>query len=348
MDSLVLVTGATGYVAGHCVAELLDHGYSVRATVRDPAARDRYAHLTRLDGADRLEVVAADLTSDAGWADAVAGCTAVLHVASPFPARPASDDELITPAVQGTLRILRAAAAEPSVRRVVMTSSVAAITNGHAGTEPVVYTERDWSVVENSAAYAKSKTLAERAAWDFIAHQPPERRLELVALNPGAVLGPLQQPVVGTSLALVHRLLTHAAPGSPRIGFALVDVRDLATAHRLALEVPDAAGQRYVLAGEHVWMREIAAVLDEHFGRQGYRIPTRQLPDWVVRLVGRFDPSVRAVLPVLGREERVSASKAERELGWSMRSTEQTILDTADSLIDHGLATPGRAAKNAA
>jgi nucleoside-diphosphate-sugar epimerase len=320
MAERVLVTGASGFIAGHVVAELRSHGYLVRGTARRP-----------VDGLD--DVVHADLTSDDGWAAAVEGCDHVVHVASPFPgAKPKSDDELVRPAVDGTVRVLRAAA-DAGVKRVVLTSSIAAVSSGHPD-DGVVRTEADWSVVDRGPAYQKSKTLAERAAWDFAR----ENGLELVAVNPGMVLGPPLSPVTGTSVQVVHQLLTHKMPGSPRMGFAVVDVRDVAIAHRLALETPAAAGNRYIVAGDHVWMREIAAVLAEEFNPLGYRVPTRGIPTWLLRMAAPFDQTVRLALDFVGRRDLVSADKARRELGWTMRPFRDTVLDTARGLIELGLA----------
>ncbi|WP_147123913.1 NAD-dependent epimerase/dehydratase family protein, partial [Nocardia neocaledoniensis] len=342
MTTRVLVTGATGFVAGHCIADLLEHGYAVRGTVRDLAAHTRRAHLTdlaRRTGGE-LEFVAATLDDDAGWAEAVAGCDAVLHVASPFPSAPPDDERaLIEPAVEGTLRVLRAAAAA-GVRRVVLTSSVAAVAYGHERDE--VRTEADWSVVDRIPAYQKSKTLAERAAWDFVESVRGTSELELVVVNPGMVLGPLLEPTTSTSHEPVRRLLNRDVPGSVRTGWTPVDVRDLAVAHRLAMEVPEAAGNRYLCAADPLWMGELAALLAREYGPRGFRVPTRVLPNWLVRLVAVFDKGVRLTVPVLGRTERVSAEKARRELGWTMRPIEETVRDTADSLIAFGVVgTPG-------
>jgi nucleoside-diphosphate-sugar epimerase len=301
------------------IAELRSHGYRVRGTARRP-----------VDGLD--DVVTADLSRDDGWAAAVEGCDYVMHVASPLPKEtPKSEDELIRPAVEGTLRVLRAAA-DAGVKRVVLTSSIAAIGSGHR--DEAVRTEADWSIVDRSLVYPKSKTLAERAAWDFAR----ESGVDLVAVNPGMVLGPLHNATVGTSVQVVHRLLTRDMPASPKMGFALVDVRDVATAHRLALETPAAAGNRYILAGEHMWMRDIAAVLAEEFNPLGYRVPTGSLPTLLLRMMARFDSSIRPALDFVGRRELVSADKARRGLGWTMRPVRDTILDTARSLIELGLA----------
>jgi dihydroflavonol-4-reductase len=318
MGERVLVTGVSGFVAGHVVADLRAHGYVVRGTARR--------------GVDGVDVVAADLSGDSGWAEAVDGCDYVVHVASPFPSEtPKSDDEVVRPAVDGTLRVLRAAATA-GVRRVVLTSSIAAVAYGHVGGG--TRTEADWSVVDRIPVYPKSKTLAERAAWDFAR----DSGIELVTVNPGLVLGPVLGPALSTSVQVVHRLLIRDVPASPKMGFSVVDVRDVAVAHRLALETPSAAGNRYIVAGEHMWMREIAAVLAEEFNSRGYRVPTGPLPTWMLRVLARFDPSVRPALDLVGRREDVSSDKARRELGWTVRSARESILDTAYSLIELGLA----------
>ncbi|WP_327143570.1 SDR family oxidoreductase [Nocardia sp. NBC_01327] len=324
MSDLVLVTGASGYVAGHVISELLSNGYRVRGTVRSPGR----ANLSHLDG---VELVAADLGSDAGWADAVEGCRYVVHTASPFPsAEPEHEDDLIRPAVDGTLRVLRAAAAG-GVERVVLTSSVAAVRCGNPGRD---LTEADWSDPAACNAYEKSKTLAERAAWDFVAENP---KLELSVINPGMILGPVQRAVAGTSVDAVRLLLSREMPGVPNFGFATVDVRDLAIAHRLAMTAPQAAGSRYICAGEQVSLPTMARAL-----ATTYRVPTRVLPDWLIRLTARFNPAARTAARYLGQQERVSAAKARTELAWTMRPIEQTLLDTAASLIRFGLVTdPG-------
>jgi dihydroflavonol-4-reductase len=334
-DTTVLVTGATGFIAGHCVQELLTHGYAVRGSVRSLATAD-VAHLRAIAArtGGSLELVEARLDADDGWAEAVEGATFVWHVASPNPPEvPRHEDELIRPAVDGTLRVLRAAADSGTVRRVVLTSSIDAITRGHDPADTRVRTEADWSTLDHAGAYTKSKVYAERAAWDFVQDRP----LELVSVNPGLVLGPLLHAERTASVEVIRKLLARELPATPRIGFAVVDVRDVAAAHRLATEVPAAAGNRYICAGRHMWMGEMAAVLAAELGPRGYRIPTRRLPYWLMWAIGRFDKAVRLALTFADVTWAVSADKAAGELGWTMRPAERSVLDTADSLLEFGV-----------
>jgi len=327
----VLVSGGSGFLGGHCVAELLRRGYGVRTTVRDLAkegeVRARVA--SGLDPGGRLAVLAADLSSDEGWAEAVAGCEYVLHVASPFPAaQPKDPDELIVPAREGTLRVLRAAL-EAGVRRVVVTSSVAAV-RGSADSTSAPLTEADWSDPDDPAlsAYARSKTIAERAAWDLVRERGEEGRLAVV--NPGAILGPVLGGERSTSLQLVERLL-NGMPGTPRIGFSVVDVRDTAALHILAMSAPEAGGERYLAVGRFQWMADVAAVLRERLGPEAAKVPKRTLPDLLVRGMALFDPGARSVVGQLGHRVECSNVKA-RALGWEPRPVEETIADCGRSL----------------
>ena len=333
-ETTVLVTGATGFIAGHCIEELLSHGYAVRGTVRN-AATAGVAHLraiARRTGGS-LEFAQASLDDDAGWAEAVRGCAYVWHLASPVPAKlPKDETELTRPAVDGTLRVLRAATRSDAVRRVIMTSSTDAIVHGHNQTDRV-RSEADWSNPERLAPYPKSKLYAERAAWDFAARHP----LELVTINPGLVLGPLQRNQQNTSMEAVRLLLAHKMPAVPRLSFAVADVRDIATAHRLAMETPEAAGNRYICAGPSMWMGDIAAVLDTAFGPRGYRIPTRTLPYWLMWANARFDKTIRLALSYYGVPVLVSADKAKQELGWAPRPASESIVAAGESMIHHGI-----------
>ena len=332
-DPKVLVTGATGFIAGHCIEELLGHGYAVRGTVRN-AATANVAHLhaiARRTGGS-LEFAEASLDDDAGWGKALDGCTYVWHLASPVPARlPKDEAELIRPAVDGTLRVLRAATDSGTVRRVVMTSSTDAIVHGHPQTDRV-RTETDWSDPGRLAPYPKSKLHAERTAWDFAANHP----LELVTINPGLVLGPLQRKQQNTSMEVVRLLLARKLPAVPRLSFAVADVRDIAAAHRLAMETPGAAGNRYICAGPALWMGDIADTLHTAFGPHGYRVPARTLPYWLMWANARFDKTVRLALGYYGVPVLVTADKAKHELGWIPRPASESIIAAGESMIHYG------------
>jgi nucleoside-diphosphate-sugar epimerase len=332
----VLVTGGSGFIGSHCILDLLEAGYRVRTTVRSPDREAAVRELLGAESAEALSFATADLMDDAGWREAVSGCDFVLHVASPFPLGPPKhEDDLIVPAREGALRVL-AAARDAQVKRVVMTSSFAAI--GY-GVPPLdrPFTEEDWSNPDGDgvSAYAKSKTLAERAAWDFIAAEGSG--LELSVVNPTGVLGPVLGPDFSTSIQLVKRVLNGEMPGLPRVAFGIVDVRDIADLHRRAMTEPAAAGERFLgVAGEFMTIPEIAAVLRERMGDDARKVPTRVLPDWLVRLVSRFDSSVKQIVPELGKVKQASNAKAKRVLGWAPRSNEDAIVATAESLLRLG------------
>jgi len=338
-ETTVLVTGASGFIGLHCVRHLLEEGYRVRGTLRTPSreARLRDALVKRVDPEDRLEFVPADLTRDEGWEKAVRGCTYVLHVASPFPAAlPKHEDELILPARDGTLRVLRACA-DAGVERVVLTSSLAAVMAGRGRDGPHTFDESDWANVEESPPYEKSKAIAERAAWDFVDGLKGDPKLELAVIHPGAVLGPILEDDTGTSAELVRKLMRREFPGCPRIGFPMVDVRDVASAHVAAMTTPEAAGQRFCCCVEFAWMSEVAVILREHFADRGYRIPTRTLPNFAVRFFSLFDKTTRAVVGGLGVRWDVSNERIKRVLGWKPRSVEEMVVAMGESLIEHGV-----------
>ena len=338
-NTTVLVTGASGFIALHCLLQLLHEGYRVRGTVRS-ASREgeiRDALAKQTDVGDRLEIVQADLTSDEGWADAVRGCTYVLHVASPFPSTvPKDENELITPARDGTLRVLRAAA-DAGVKRVVLTSSVAAIFSGFPNDNTRIFDENDWSIVENCDPYRKSKTVAERAAWDFVESLPDDVDMELAVINPGAVLGPLLNTHYSTSGEMVRKLMTREIPGTAKIGFPMVDVRDVATAHIAAMTVPEAAGKRFCCAIEHAWLGEVAGILKQHFEPKGYKIPARALPGVVVRVVALFDPTVRSVVGDLGQVRSVSNAQIRDVLHWQPHSLEEMVVTMGETMVEQGV-----------
>jgi dihydroflavonol-4-reductase len=340
-NTTVLVTGASGFIGLHCVLQLLQQGYRVRGTVRSQAradeVREAMAAHAGIDLGDRLELVEADLSRDEGWADAVRGCSYVLHVASPFPNRaPEHEDELIKPAKEGTLRVLRAAA-DAGVKRVVLTSSLAAVSGGHPVDNERVYTEDDWSIVERCPPYPKSKTLAERAAWDFVASLEGDAPMELSVINPGAVLGPVLNRHYSTSGEVVRKLLAKELPGTAKLGFAWVDVRDVASAHIAAMTVPEAAGQRFCCAIEFSWIDEVADILAKRFGPEGWKVPTRKLPSFMVRLVAMFDPTVKNVVSDLGRVRQVSSDRIRSVLGWQPHSLEEMTISMGETMIQQGI-----------
>lgn len=340
-DRTILVTGASGFIAMHCILQLLEKGFRVRGTLRSPSREEslRATFAKHLDADDRLSFYTADLMKDEGWREAIEGCDAVLHVASPLPRTPPKhEDDLIVPAREGVLRVLRLAS-ELGLRRVVMTSSVAAVLYGHKRDGSETYDETSWSIPEKTVgAYEKSKTLAERAAWEFMESLPHENPLEFTAINPGLVLGPILDEDYGTSAEAVRKLMKRELPGCPPIGYAPVDVRDVAAAHIAAMDVPEAAGERFILAIDHAWFSDIARVLDEHLRDRGYRIPTGRLPSFVMRLAALFDKTTRLVVPEIGLRMDVSNAQAKRILGWQPRPLDTMVKDMADSLIEFGVA----------
>jgi len=332
----VLVTGGSGFLGGWCVIELLRRGYSVRTTVRDLSreAQVRAAVGSEVDPGERLTVLAADLTSDEGWAEAVADCDYVLHVASPFPPKqPKDPDELIVPAREGTLRVLRAGL-EAGVKRVVVTSSVAAVRLAD-GSEPRPLDERDWTDPDSPGLtpYVRSKTIAERAAWDLVRERGEEDGLAVV--NPGAIIGPVLNDDLSYSLQSVQRLL-EGVPGAPKLGFSVVDVRDVADLEIRAMTAPEAGGERFIAATQFLWMAEIGAVLRERLGERASKVPTRTLPNFLVRGMALFDPGIRSVVGGLGKRTDLSSEKARASLGWAPRPVEDTIAETGESLIRQG------------
>ena len=338
--SIVLVTGGSGFIASYCILQLLAAGYRVRTTVRSLAREADVRAMLKQAGAepgDRLSLFAAELEQDAGWRPAVEGCDYVQHIASPLSEHvPKNEDEMIVPARDGTLRVLRAAR-DAGVKRVVLTSSSAAITYGR-GPQPARFDETHWTDVNRGDVhpYAKSKTLAERAAWDFIAREGGG--LELSVINPVLVLGPVFGPDYSPSILLVKRLMEGAIPGCPRLYFGIVDVRDVAELHVSAMTHPAAKGERFLaVAGDFMSVREIAAVLKARLGPAAGRVPTRQVPDWLVRAVALFHPQARHILPELGKVKNGSGEKARRLLGWAPRSREDAIAATGESLLRLGL-----------
>jgi nucleoside-diphosphate-sugar epimerase len=342
--SEVLVTGGSGFVGVHCILQLLQAGHTVRTTVRSLKREGDVRAMLAVGGVgqgsvegNRLSFYVADLMEDAGWAEAVKGCEFVHHVASPFPASvPKDDDELVRPAREGTLRVLKAAR-DAGVKRVVVTSSFAAI--GY-GLEPQAapYDETNWTNVDGQgvSAYIKSKTLAERAAWDFIAGEGGG--MELATVNPVGIFGPVLGADISTSILIVQKMMDGALPGCPKLAFGGVDVRDVADLHLRAMVDPKAKGERFLaVAGDFVSMVELGRMLKRRMGDSAKRVPTRELPNFVVRLASLFDPAVRLILPELGKKKNATNAKARQVLGWEPKTTEESVVASAESLIRLGL-----------
>jgi dihydroflavonol-4-reductase len=348
-EQTVLVTGGSGFLGGWCLVELLQRGYRARTTVRDLAREGEVrANVgSQVELGDRLAVVAADLTDDRGWEEAVDGCEYVLHVASPFPsAQPKNPDELIVPAREGTLRVLRASLAA-GVKRIVVTSSVAAVRNAgpDANAHERELTEADWTDPDNLrlTPYTRSKTIAERAAWDYMREQGATDRL--VTVQPGAIIGPVLGEDRSYSLQAVERMLTGRMPGLPRLGFSFIDVRDVAALEVGAMTAADAGGERLIAAASFLWLSEVAAILREQLGPDARKVPRRRVPDVLVRILALFDPEVRSVVGELGQKTTYSLENAKRRVGWAPRPIEESIVDCARSLL--GSRAPAPAASTA-
>ena len=337
-DQLILLTGISGFIAKHCAVELLNAGYRVRGTVRDLAKADKVrVTLAKHCDVSKLEFAEADLLSDKGWAEAASGVYGVLHVASPFVIEtPKDENELIRPAVDGTMRALKAAIAA-GAKRFVQTSSIAAIMAGHgARTRP--FTEDDWTIVDGPhvSAYEKSKTLAERAARDYLAET--KANIHYASVNPGFVLGPLLDSDFGASASVIQMFMKGKYPGCPALSFPCVDVRDVGKMHRLALETDEPSGGRYVGVSESAWFvdmtRAIKAKLDRSLTK---KVPTIQLPNLVIKLMSIFDASARRIVPSLGKMVPMDNSRTKKALGMEFIPVSVSAPAMAQSLVDHGL-----------
>src|SRR5882757_5773133 len=295
--SIVLVTGGSGFVGVHTLPQLFAAGHEVRTTVRHPGRNKEVLAMPRVGGAlsaGRVSVFTAGLTQDAGWGEATAGCDYVLHVASPLSSSvPRDENELIIPARDGTLRVLRASC-EAGVKRVVITSSTAAVAYGHKP-QAQPFDETNWTNLEGGAEiqpYVKSKTLAERAAWDFIAKEGGG--LELSVVNPVGIFGPVLGPDFSGSIGIFKALLDGAMPAVPKIYFGLVDVRDVADLHLRAMTSPAAKGERFIaVAGETLSILDIAKLLRRKLGASAPRLPRFEAPNWLVRLAALRIPLLR-------------------------------------------------------
>lgn len=340
MPKRILVTGGTGFIGGEVIQHLLERGHRVRTTVRSKAKSEASLKARWPTAGDRLEVFEAELMDDAGWAEANAGCDAVAHVASPLPVSvPRDEDELIVPAREGTLRALRFAY-EAGVRHFVQTSSSAAISYGHPKNK-TLFDERDWTNLDAPGVqpYIKSKAIAERAARDWVAANAPD--MAFCSVNPVLVLGPVVSADFSASVEVVKRLLTGEIPLIPNIGFPIVDVRDVAMLHVLALEAETQSirDERFAASTEFYRFADVAAILRQHLGPDARKVPTRMMPDVILRLMGLFSREIRQLAGEIGSEKKISGKHAKDVLGWTTRPGEQTVIDTARSLIARKIVT---------
>ncbi|XP_022244340.1 cinnamoyl-CoA reductase 1-like isoform X2 [Limulus polyphemus] len=339
---LVLVTGATGFVSTHVIKLLQGEGYKVRGTVRNLKDEDKVKQIRELspDAQHPIELVEADLTKDEGWNEAVKDCSYVIHIASPVPSSPpVNEDDILQPIVEGTKRVLQACADAGTIKRVVLTSSTFAIHGETTLEEDKVYNESDWTDTESTTldSYSKSKTLGEKGAWEFIKELPDDKKFELAVINPGLVLGPVLSSTVSSSNEIVKKLLERGIPMVPRINLSVCDVRDVAEAHLKAMTTPSANGQRYIISTQNVWLKDIALILCKEFKPQGYRIPTMNAPYFALWLNSFIDKSVRPVLPRIGKEYKFDNTRMKEVLEINPLDLTQTIVDTAYSLIEHGI-----------
>lgn len=331
----VLVTGGTGYLAGWCIVELLRRGYRVRTTVRS-ASREHELHTaidSQTDSHHNLTVHQADLLRDDHWDHVIEGCDYVLHVASPLPvSQPKDADELILPARDGTERVV-SRALDAGVERIVLTSSVAAIRGGNEGStlDETIWTDLS---APDLSPYVQSKTIAEQTAWGLAAERDAHQRV--AAVNPTVIIGPVLSDDTSASLEIIQRLLK-GMPAMPRLGFGLVDVRDVVDLELRAMTAPEAGGERFIALARWLWMSEIAAVLRERLGPRASKVPTRVAPDFVVRAMALFDGGIRSFKNQLGVRTDYGTTKAQDLLGWSPRPVEDTIAESAESLIEHGI-----------
>jgi dihydroflavonol-4-reductase len=332
----VLVTGGTGFIGLHCVQQLLDSGYEVRTTIRTESRKEEVMEAMRKHSShpERLEIVIADLLKDDGWDEAVKGCRYVLHVASPFFLQaPDHEDDLIKPAVDGTLRVLNACR-ENDVEKVVLTSSVAAIAYGH-GKDKTSIDETDWSKTDGDiSAYTKSKTLAEKAAWDFMDKLSHDNKFELTVINPAAVTGPMLTSDIGSSNDMIIKMTDGSMPACPKIQMGFVDVRDVAKAHIFSMTSEKTNGERLIASQKDMYFVEVGRLLNA----SGYKkSPKREMPNLLVRIMALFVTELVGLLPVLSRNVTTDKTKSKEVFDWDYVSAENSILESAEQLKTMGL-----------
>ncbi|MBT5581009.1 MAG: aldehyde reductase [Acidimicrobiaceae bacterium] len=328
--STVLVTGASGYIAKHIVRELVEQGHAVRASTR---SEKRRAEIGALFPDAEIDYVSLDLTSDEGWTEALDGVDVLMHTASPLPSdQPKDPQELIRPAVDGTKRALRAAH-RAGVHRVILTSSVAAVFKGANLTNGTTLNESDWTDPNSprATAYDKSKTLAERAAWEFVAEHG---EMKLTTINPGGVFGPAMDMNYGALLGYVERFLDGGVPMVANLTFSIVDVRDVARMHVAAMDQPESSGERFIASAGDVSMVELARLLAEAYPDR--KISTRKAPDFLIRGIATFVPMLRAVVQNLGMHNPIDGTKASTTFGFTYITPQEAVLESARYLVTNG------------
>ena len=336
----VLVTGGSGFVGVHCILQLLEKGYRVKTTLRSPNRKNEVIEMLKnggVESVDHLSFIEANLSQDTNWDEAVTNCEYVLHVASPISLTvPKDENEMIVPAVEGTLRVLRASR-NAGVKRVVVTSSFAAVGYSHKDPNTLI-TEESWTDLNDKSlsAYLKSKTLAEKAAWDFIKTEGGE--LELSVVNPVGIFGPTLGPNLSGGLEILKQLLDGSMKATPKINFGIVDVRDVADLHLRAMTGSAAKGQRFLaLAGDVLSLHDIALMLKNKMGDGARNVTTNVLPNWIVRIAALFNPAAKNIVPQLGRIKNASNEKAKTILGWTPRTNEEAIMASVESMVRFGL-----------
>ena len=332
----VLVTGGTGFIGLHCLQQLLDKGYKVRTTIRSESRKQEVmdAMKKHSSNCENLEFFIADLLNDDGWSEAVNGSKYVLHVASPFfLGEPENEDVFIKPAVEGTLRVLKACA-EADVQKVVLTSSFAAVGYGHPR-EKEVYTEEDWSSVDGEISpYAKSKTLAEKAAWEFVENLEESKKFELTVINPVAVTGPMLTSDIGSSNDFLLKLISGSMPACPKIHMGYIDVRDVAKAHIFSMTEEKTDGERIIVSENEMFFAEVGKTLNEAGFKKS---PTKEMPNFLVKIMSLFVGELKTLLSALNRKGDIDKTKAKSFFNWDYISTEQSVTETAQQLQDMGL-----------
>ena len=332
----VLVTGGTGFIGLHCLQQLLDKGYKVRTTIRSESRKQEVLEAMKKHSSncENLEFYIADLLKDDGWKEAVEGSKYVLHVASPFfLGEPENEDVFIKPAVEGTLRVLKACA-DADVQKVVLTSSFAAVGYGHPR-EKQVYTEEDWSSVEGEiSAYAKSKTLAEKAAWEFVENLEESKKFDLTVINPVAVTGPMLTSDIGSSNDFLLKLISGSMPACPKIHMGYIDVRDVAKAHIFSMTEEKTNGERIIVSENEMFFAEVGKTLNEAGFKKS---PTKELPNFLVKIMSFFVGELKTLISALNRKGDIDKTKAERFFNWEYISTEQSVTETAKQLQEMGL-----------